>query len=204
MATSCLAHLQIIELALGAGGEPWAIATIDISDAWRQTSQWIAECYRKVPALVLGLAAIAALLPLALAGPIMRRAARGGANATRLIRRRGTSIEDTAVDGRTQVPAWPSRAWITAEGGRPIAIQRSVVRIGREMDNDVCIPHDTVHRYHAAIHRTEDAEFVITDLSSCHGNGVTVDGRRVHESKLYNGNVIELGAVKLTFSAAPR
>jgi pSer/pThr/pTyr-binding forkhead associated (FHA) protein len=61
----------------------------------------------------------------------------------------------------------------------------------------------TVHRYHAAVHRTDDAEFVITDLSSAGGNGVKVNGRAVSEARLEDGDVIELGLARLKFSARP-
>ena len=77
------------------------------------------------------------------------------------------------------------------------------MRIGRDGDNDICLSEMTVHRYHAAVHRTEDADFVITDLSSAGGNGVKVNGNAVAEARLEDGDLIELGLARLKFIAKP-
>jgi pSer/pThr/pTyr-binding forkhead associated (FHA) protein len=105
----------------------------------------------------------------------------------------------------------PQEAWIEivnrgavapSSPDRRYSLGRTLLRIGRETDNDVCLEDITVHRYHAAIHRTEDAEFVVTDLSSSGGNGVVVNGRAVAEARLGNGDMIELGNAQIKFSTA--
>jgi pSer/pThr/pTyr-binding forkhead associated (FHA) protein len=102
-------------------------------------------------------------------------------------------------------PLWPSQAWIEIEGSESArhGIGRGIVRIGREGDNDICLTDMTVHRYHAAIHRTDDAEYVITDLSSADGNGVAVNGQPVSEARLADGDTIVLGRACLKFIAKP-
>jgi hypothetical protein len=161
--------------------------------------------------LVLGLAALLAIPPLAMIGLLLRRREAsppilGGMQTleTRVHRRAGAraKLRPSLDEGE---PLWPSQAWIEIEGsGAPRhGIGRGVVRIGREGDNDICLAESTVHRYHAAIHRTEDAEFVITDLSSAGGNGVAVNGRRVAEALLHDGDTIELGLARLKFIARP-
>lgn len=104
------------------------------------------------------------------------------------------------------VPLRPSDVSILVETGgaqQTYAVSQPLIRIGRESDNDIVIADLTVHRYHAAIHRTDDAGYVVTDLSSAGGNGVSVNGRPVAEVRLKNGDAIELGRARLKFIAKP-
>lgn len=180
-------------------------------------ADWVAASYARAPALVLGLMALMAVPPLALLGWwVSRREAASTAvsEARTQIRRVPRDARGLPRDGvRTgHIPLRPLEAWVevvaTGEAaaelqGRRYGLARTLLRIGRETDNDICLGDITVHRYHAAIHRTEDAEFVITDLSSADGNGVLVNGRAVAEARLVSGDVIELGTARLRFSAAP-
>lgn len=76
----------------------------------------------------------------------------------------------------------------------------TLMRIGREPDNELVLTEPTVHRYHAAIERTLDAGYVITDLSGDKGNGVLVNARRITKAQLGDGDEIRLGAAVLGFS----
>lgn len=187
------------------------------AETWTGFADWLQASYARAPALVLGLAALMALPPLALLGVwISRRETRSVAvsEARTQVRRVPRGVNAEPRDGvRTgHIPLRPLEAWVeVVETGempsRPAAqrysLARTLLRIGRETDNDICLQDITVHRYHAAIHRTEDAEFVITDLSSARGNGVVVNGRAVAEARLASGDMIELGNARLKFSAAP-
>jgi hypothetical protein len=175
--------------------------------------QWVRASYERAPALMFGLAALLIVPPLALIGFVFRSRERPqDADVTYLKTRMHREPLDVGEPGdsltaRVKAPAWPSEAWIVVDGegadGVRHGIGRAMVRIGRESDNDIHLTDKTVHRYHAAIHRTEDAEFVITDLSSAGGNGVTVNGRAVGEARLSDGDSIELGHAKLKFIARP-
>ena len=79
------------------------------------------------------------------------------------------------------------------------AIQRDMLRIGREDDNDIRIPNSSIHRYHAAIHREEYDDWHMTDLSGVEGNGLIVNGRRCFEARLTDGDLIQLGPGRLRF-----
>jgi pSer/pThr/pTyr-binding forkhead associated (FHA) protein len=116
-----------------------------------------------------------------------------------------TRLKPERREAVTEAPRWPTDAWLEVEGGDSArhGIGRTVVRIGRDSDNDICLNEMTVHRYHAAVHRTDDADFVITDLSSEGGNGVKVNGRAVSEVRLEDGDMIELGLARLKFIAKP-
>jgi hypothetical protein len=185
----------------------------EIGSTWTAFVDWIAASYVRAPALVLGLVALLAVPPLALIGVwVQRREASGEISELRTQVRRTTRppVAEPRDGVRTgHIPLRPVSAWIEVVDGLEATprqrynLQRTLLRIGRETDNDVCIADTTVHRYHAAVHRTEDAEFVITDLSSAGGNGVVVNGRAVAEARLSNGDMIELGNARLMFSAAP-
>lgn len=75
----------------------------------------------------------------------------------------------------------------------------TMVRIGRHEENDIRLTSQTVHRYHAVLHRTPEETFVITDLSGPQGNGVIVNTERVEQAQLAPGDLIELGDVRLRF-----
>lgn len=162
----------------------------------------LATTYDRAPALVLGLALLLALPPLALLGRAFRRRAAfpDAVDATQLYRRGRSDKPVIALRG--DEPMWPSLAWIDVPGigRRPVG---DLVRLGRDADNDICLDDKTVHRYHAAIHRTDDAAYVITDLSRSDGNGVLVNGRRTQEGILQDGDTIELGQTRLRFLASP-
>lgn len=179
---------------------------------------WLAASYSQAPALVLGLVALIALPPLALVGlwVIRREAAttdisQANTQVRRVVRPQAAEPRDGVRTGH--IPLRPQEAWIEIVNRSEVApaapdqkysLARSLLRIGREQDNDICLEDVTVHRYHAAIHRTEDAEFVVTDLSSASGNGVVVNGRSVGEARLANGDLIQLGNAKLRFMAGQR
>ncbi len=62
--------------------------------------------------------------------------------------------------------------------------------IGRLDTNDICIPDGTVSRHHARVDMTEDG-FTIVDLKS--ENGIFVNGERVKQRVLVEGDRIEIG-----------
>jgi hypothetical protein len=189
---------------LGSASTLLAAAAEKGGQAWLQIRQWAAESYERAPALMLGLSVLLAVPPLALAGFIVGRKRRSS-EATLLISRssRGATAAPRTTAARAEVAAWPSEAWVEIEGGGRCAIGRTLVRIGREGDNDIRLSAKTVHRYHAVIRRTTDGDVMITDVSGDDGNGVLVNGARVAEARLAKGDVINVGEVKLRFDARP-
>lgn len=207
-------------LALVAGATALAIASAvpaaevgaDLHAGW---GDWVRAGYERAPALVLGLAAMIALLPLAFAGRLVRgghepadadqaeavEPAQPAPEATHVLNAAARVREVQTL--REQDAARPAEAWIDVAGaaGRRYALGRSPVRIGREDDNDIQLPLATVHRYHAVLHRTPEAEYVITDLSGASGNGLVVNGRRLAEARLRDGDTVQLGEATLTFTA---
>lgn len=84
--------------------------------------------------------------------------------------------------------------------GNEYPLDRREVIVGRTDadENDVVIAHRSISRHHAKIiHR--DGTFTIIDLAS--SNGVKVNGEAFGTATLVNGDIIELGHVKLRFCA---
>ena len=72
--------------------------------------------------------------------------------------------------------------------------------IGRRSQNDVHLPDKSISRQHCRI--DYDGEFYwIVDLDS--HNGTYVNGRRVSRCMLYDGDLIEIGTVQVSFSQPP-
>ncbi len=78
-------------------------------------------------------------------------------------------------------------------------IQKTAVRIGRGSDNDIRLMNDSISSHHAEIHRRREGDFYIVDLAAT--NGVYVNEDKVHQGELKNGDIIELGEVRLRFGS---
>lgn len=178
--------------------EPSDFAGLTVALA-REAEVWLDVGFAKAPALVIGIAAMLALLPLTLAGRLL---AGWRYSELTLALRRGRPLREDETSQTTAVPQWPADAWIelTDRGDQSTFwIGRRMVRIGRDDDNELQLPIGTVHRRHAVIVHTDDAEFLIKDLSSADGNGVVVNGKRVGEARLRNGDTVMLGEAVLKF-----
>lgn len=77
-------------------------------------------------------------------------------------------------------------------------LNKTATRIGRRSDNDLVFSNTSISGHHAEIHMSRDGAFSITDLGS--GNGVFVNGERIQQCGLRDGDIIELGEVRFRFS----
>jgi len=77
-------------------------------------------------------------------------------------------------------------------------INKTTICIGRNKDNDICLINDSISSHHAEIHRRRDGTFSIVDLGST--NGVLVNNVKTAQLGIEDGDLIELGEVKLNFS----
>ena len=79
-------------------------------------------------------------------------------------------------------------------------LQTTNIRIGRHRDNDICLLNDSISRRHAVLHfNANNRRFVITDLGG--DNGVIVNKVKQQSHELSDGDVVELGEVRLRFRA---
>lgn len=78
--------------------------------------------------------------------------------------------------------------------GKEYVLQEGETGVGRGIDNDVILTDVSVSRKHLRVLR-DGANLVLRDLGS--GNGTTVNGQRVHQIVLSEGDRIELGETVL-------
>jgi hypothetical protein len=194
-----------LDFGLTSAVAAYFAAGLEVGETWLQLNTWISDGFHRAPVLMLGLAVLALVPPLAAAGLLMR-GQRRSPDSTVLIsrpqKRKGGDSPRSATS-RTEISAWPTEAWVEDSAKRRYVIGRTMVRIGREADNDICLTAKTVHRYHAVIRRTMDGEVLITDLSGAEGNGVLVNGVRAGEARLKKGDTINIGEVTMRFDARP-
>jgi pSer/pThr/pTyr-binding forkhead associated (FHA) protein len=90
----------------------------------------------------------------------------------------------------------PSNAFLIVSGTQIVPLNRSVINIGRRLDNHIVIDDPRVSRAHAQL-RIVRERFVLFDLNS--SGGTFVNGKRADQSVLYPGDVISLAGVTLIF-----
>ena len=153
---------------------------------------------QRAPAVVAGLAILIVVPLVALAMQLVRRL-----GASQALRQISVSRARRAADAA----ALPRLAnvWIDVDGPRRHRhrLAGELTRIGRDEENDLQLEDPNVHRHHALIQRTSDAEFVVVDVSGVRGNGVAVNGRRLARARLRDGDLIELGTSRVRFRCEP-
>ena len=80
--------------------------------------------------------------------------------------------------------------------GRDMTLDQGVTVIGRSSGCDIVVDDPNVSRRHAEIRRMGEG-YSLVDLGST--NGTEVNGQRVGETSLMNGDVIGVGTTRLTF-----
>ena len=88
---------------------------------------------------------------------------------------------------------------LVLQGGRRVVLGEQVLRIGRMADCGVQLADPNVSRYHAEVRPSGDG-FTIVDLGST--NGTKVNGARIGERALRDGDEIMVGATTMHFAAS--
>ena len=104
-------------------------------------------------------------------------------------RKRGVSAGPVPEPGR----------YLGIESGEEVVLiplDGTVTRLGRSMSANVHLDDASVSRRHALVVQRGDDVVVLDDRSM---NGTFVNGERVREAVLRDGDVIELGAVRVRF-----
>ena len=76
------------------------------------------------------------------------------------------------------------------------SIKKPIVKVGRDVSNDLIINDKMVSRKHAIISFSGN-EYFIEDLNS--KNGIYINGKRIKKEKIKKGDLIEIGEKKLMF-----
>ncbi len=77
-----------------------------------------------------------------------------------------------------------------------LPLANDLVRLGRSPANDIVLDDASVSRRHALLARRGEATFVLDDRSL---NGVRVNGERVSEARLRDGDALVLGNVAVRY-----
>jgi pSer/pThr/pTyr-binding forkhead associated (FHA) protein/uncharacterized RDD family membrane protein YckC len=84
----------------------------------------------------------------------------------------------------------------TSSSRREIALARTLVSIGRDPSNDVVLPDAMVSRRHAVI-EYRGSQYFLRDCNS--SNGSLVNGDRVSERNLRDGDLVAIGTARIMF-----
>ena len=190
-----------------AGGERVPVGEF-LATSLARVRELLEAAYQRAPVFVIVLSALLLLPVVALASYVVQRAMRHksqrAAMEAMVRKAESTQWPDEGPVGRS-IPLHRHEAWlmIGEGGGHMLPLTAHMTRIGRHPDNDIRLPDPSVHRYHAVIERTVDAEFIITDLSGKEGNGVRINGERLERAHLVDGDIVELGRTRLKFESVP-
>jgi len=112
------------------------------------------------------------------------------------------------ADGKTEIlplqeeeaapEAVPVLTVETAEGSSDVEVVRDRFVIGRAPGSDVVVPDQAISRSHAALEKRSDGWYLI-DLGS--GNGTILNGERISEAQILDGDVFTVGNADVTFTA---
>jgi uncharacterized RDD family membrane protein YckC len=84
----------------------------------------------------------------------------------------------------------------TSPSRREVALSRSLLSIGRDPSNDVVLPDAMVSRRHAVI-EYRGSQYYLRDCNS--SNGSLINGDRVSERGLRDGDLVAIGTARLLF-----
>ena len=145
------------------------------------------RAHRPTPTSALGVFGIATRM--------VQRGRRAGADAPAAEageRDHGLPAEPTDAAPRRTTPSGAGRARgrLADVDGERHPIDKRVVVLGRSQDCDIQLADPNVSRRHAEL-RQEETSYWIVDLGST--NGMEVNGRRLRQSKLEDGDRITLG-----------
>ncbi len=128
--------------------------------------------------------------------------------ATGVFRVRSTVVAETSPDPLSGAYREPKaavaglaqpRLIIPGNPERVVSLTRPVTVIGRGAEADLRLPDTGVSRAHAELRMT-DGGVRLVDLDST--NGTMVNGQRVRESDLTDGDRLDIGATSVTFRSA--
>ena len=175
--------------ATHSGGE----LSLTLPIQWRLPTQdeykalLLSERYKKYVYATLGLFALIALL-------ILYKLIASAVRTFLFLKRRGT--QKMVEKKKNEAIAYLD---ILGEKERRVEFVGTSLRIGRNDDNDLVLPNTSVSGNHAQISVLRNGGFLITDISSL--NGLTVNGAETSEANLLTGDIIELGEVRIRFTA---
>ena len=77
-----------------------------------------------------------------------------------------------------------------------IPLEKPVIRIGRQLENDIVLHEEFVSRFHAEI-RFEEGKYILQDNGST--SGTFVNGRKIDRCVLNSGDLISVATIQMMF-----
>ncbi len=84
------------------------------------------------------------------------------------------------------------------EPGRTFELRKDRTTIGRSRESDIFVEDLAVSRLHSSVYRDDHGEYIIRDENSA--NGTTVNGERIKEHRLTDGDEVQTGQTTLKFT----
>jgi hypothetical protein len=112
-----------------------------------------------------------------------------------LLESRRAAQDDDQV---TETP--PEGAFFMIEGSRHFPLDRTLINIGRRLDNHLVLENPHISRRHAQL-RVRGGHYTIYDLNST--SGTRVNGKQVQECPLRPGDIVTLATVQLIYGESP-
>jgi ABC-type multidrug transport system ATPase subunit len=109
----------------------------------------------------------------------------------------GPAAPVSARPGGDQANLATSMMKILRPGRSPGVDTPGAIKVGRASDNDIVIPDVLAGRHHATLVPTSDGTEIVDNRSI---NGTFVNGARVEQALLHEGDVVTIGNVDLVFS----
>lgn len=105
---------------------------------------------------------------------------------------------ESPMEEVAEVP--PANAFLIVEGRQHFPLTKSLVTIGRLLDNDLVLDDHHVSRRHAQL-RARSSNFVLVDLRST--AGTRVNGRLIRKHILNPGDVISIARIEMIYGEDP-
>ena len=77
-----------------------------------------------------------------------------------------------------------------------IPLEKTITRLGRQLDNDIVFNEEFVSRFHAEI-RLEEGKYVLYDNEST--SGTFVNSQKIDSCVLNSGDLISLASIQIMF-----
>ncbi len=173
-----------------AQAPPWQAAAEPAAPAWQPPAPQMAAAPGPVEA------------PVERRAPDMRQIAQVSPDSTAYAppAAGGAGEGDKTVVMRKDAGAVRLPAVVVRQGkepGRTYDVRKDHLSIGRSRDSDIFLEDLAVSRLHATIYRDEMGGYLLRDENSA--NGTSVNGQRVTECALQEGDEIQLGQTILAF-----
>lgn len=107
----------------------------------------------------------------------------------------GETVELSTATGE-KASNIPLNAFLIVNGVKIFPLEKTVINIGRQSDNDLVINDPSVSRVHAQL-RAVRGKYVISDLGST--DGTRVNGQRITQRTLHSKDVITLASIPMVY-----